>query len=87
MSRAACWILTHVMAKASTSADVYIAGDMLESFPQVMLAVLIKVSSPCFSLASSKTSKSGRRLFFEAGLSDYKIIPVLGVRAVFEVYP
>ena len=27
------------------------------------------------------------KIIFEAGFSDYKIIPVLGVRSIIEVYP
>jgi len=28
-----------------------------------------------------------KKIIFEAGFSDYKIIPVLGVRSIIEVYP
>lgn len=28
-----------------------------------------------------------KKIFLEAGFSDYKIIPVLGVRSIIEVYP
>jgi hypothetical protein len=28
-----------------------------------------------------------KKIFFEAGFKDYKIIPVLGVRSVIELYP
>jgi hypothetical protein len=28
-----------------------------------------------------------RKIIFEAGFSDYKITPVLGVRSIIELYP
>jgi hypothetical protein len=28
-----------------------------------------------------------RKIFLEAGFSDYKIMPVLGVRSIIELYP
>ncbi|CAL4888301.1 unnamed protein product [Urochloa decumbens] len=34
-----------------------------------------------------RDEKEWKRLFFEAGFSDYKITPVLGVRSIIEVYP
>ncbi|WVZ99142.1 hypothetical protein U9M48_044485 [Paspalum notatum var. saurae] len=34
-----------------------------------------------------RDEKEWRKIIFEAGFSDYKIIPVLGVRSVIEMYP
>ncbi|CAL5058634.1 unnamed protein product [Urochloa decumbens] len=34
-----------------------------------------------------RDEKEWKKLFFEAGFSDYKITPVLGVRSIIEVYP
>ncbi|XP_031104919.1 probable O-methyltransferase 3 [Ipomoea triloba] len=34
-----------------------------------------------------RTEKDWAKLFFEAGFSDYKIIPILGLRSLIEVYP
>lgn len=34
-----------------------------------------------------RTEKDWAKLFFEAGFSDYKIIPILELRSIIEVYP
>ncbi|XP_015159191.1 trans-resveratrol di-O-methyltransferase-like [Solanum tuberosum] len=34
-----------------------------------------------------KTEQEWAKLFFDAGYSDYNIIPILGLRCVIEVYP
>ena len=28
-----------------------------------------------------------KKIFFEAGFKDYKIMPILGVRSIIELYP
>ena len=34
-----------------------------------------------------RTEKEWAKLFLDAGFSDYKITPILGLRALIEVYP
>ncbi|TVU39857.1 hypothetical protein EJB05_13300, partial [Eragrostis curvula] len=36
---------------------------------------------------TERDEKEWKKIIFEAGFSDYKIIPVLGVRSIIEVYP
>ncbi|CAD6333217.1 unnamed protein product [Miscanthus lutarioriparius] len=68
--------LPHVVANAPTDTDVkYIAGDMFESIPSAN-SVFLK-----------RDELEWKKIIFEAGFSSYKIIPVLGVRSIIEVYP
>lgn len=34
-----------------------------------------------------RTEKGWSKIFFEAGFSDYKVTPILGLRSLIEVYP
>ncbi|KAK3138273.1 hypothetical protein QOZ80_5AG0366700 [Eleusine coracana subsp. coracana] len=36
---------------------------------------------------TERDEQEWKKIIFEAGFSDYKIIPVLGVRSIIEVYP
>lgn len=36
---------------------------------------------------AERDEKQWRKIFLEAGFSDYKITPILGFRSVIEVYP
>jgi hypothetical protein len=36
---------------------------------------------------AERDEKEWKKIIFEAGFSSYKIIPVLGVRSIIEVYP
>lgn len=40
-----------------------------------------------FVNGAERDEQEWRKIIFEAGFSDYKIIPVLGVRSIIEIYP
>ena len=48
-------------------------------FFDMVMMVLVK--------GKERTEKEWAKLFLDAGFSDYKITPVLGLRALIEVYP
>ena len=48
-------------------------------FFDMVMMVLVK--------GKERTEKEWAKLFLDAGFSDYKITPILGLRALIEVYP
>lgn len=58
------------------------ASDLKHKETQVLLDLFMM-----FVNGSERDEQEWRKIFFEAGFSDYKIIPVLGVRSIIEVYP
>jgi hypothetical protein len=56
------------------------AGSSLET--QVLFDLFIM-----FINGAERDEQEWKNILFEAGFSDYKIIPVLGVRSIIEAYP
>ncbi|PHU14640.1 hypothetical protein BC332_15845 [Capsicum chinense] len=54
----------------------YVGGDMFKSIPYAN-AILLK----------ERNEQEWTKLFSDAGFSDYKIVPILGLRSVIEVNP
>ncbi|KAF8663162.1 hypothetical protein HU200_055763 [Digitaria exilis] len=82
--------LAHVVDKAPGNTDVkYIAGDMFESIPPENV-IFLKVVFDLYIMVVNGTERDEnewKKIFLEAGFSDYKITSVLGLRSIIEVYP
>ncbi|KAL7250652.1 hypothetical protein ACSBR1_012637 [Camellia fascicularis] len=60
------------------------AGDHDESMEaQLFFDMLMMI----LLTGRERTEKEWAKLFFDAGFSDYKSTPVLGLRSLIEVYP
>jgi trans-resveratrol di-O-methyltransferase len=58
-------------------------GDEKSTETQLFFDMLMMVLLP----GKERNKKEWAKLFFDAGFSDYKITPVLGLRSLIEVYP
>lgn len=58
-------------------------GDDKSYETQFLIDVLVMVVLP----GKERSEEEWAKLFSDAGFSDYKIIPILGLRSIIEVYP
>nr|XP_025664565.1 trans-resveratrol di-O-methyltransferase [Arachis hypogaea] len=67
--------------------DMVVQEDEKEDPELVETQLFFDLLMLVMAAGKERSEKEWAKLFFSAGFSDYKIIPVLGMRSVIEVYP